>query len=99
MQLLRTVGAIVLMISHGYKVSSEKDRLVTIADSASDQLSILLAPGYFAATILPIIKYLPSWFPGAQLRQLAIEWRDAICEMTDKSYGFVMEQMVRVLLL
>lgn len=86
------VGAIILMISHGYKVDTEKDPLVTIADEATDQLGVLLSPGNFLVDLIPALRFLPKWFPWAKFHKQADEWRHTLFEMTDKSYEVVKKQ-------
>ena len=62
----RAVGAVILIISHGYKVTSANDPLVRVADAATDQLGILLAPGNFLVDTIPACKRHPliSCFPS-----------------------------------
>ncbi|KAI0322765.1 cytochrome P450 [Amylostereum chailletii] len=89
----KAVGTIILMISHGYQPKSETDPLVRIADEATDQLGVLLSPGMFAVDILPILKWVPEWFPGGSFHKTAREWRHTLFDMTNHSYEFVMQQM------
>ncbi|KAI0060742.1 cytochrome P450 [Artomyces pyxidatus] len=89
----KAVGSIILMISHGYKVKSETDSLVRVADEATDQLGVLLSPGMFAVDLLPFLRYIPEWFPGGSFHKVAREWRHTLFDLTDKSYEFVLEQM------
>lgn len=95
MMAFRAVGVIILRISHGYKPKTEDDSLVRIADEATDQLNILLSPGLFAVDFLPFLRYIPEWFPGGGFHKIAREWRHTLIDLTDKSYEFVLDQMVR----
>jgi hypothetical protein len=90
------VCAIILRISHGYRPKTENDELIRIADEATDQLNVLLSPRLFAVDLLPFLRHLPEWFPGGGFHKIAREWRRTLVDMTDKSYGFVLDQMVRV---
>lgn len=51
-----TSGAIILRISHGYKVQEENDPFIQLADIATEQFSSATAPGSFMVDILPICK-------------------------------------------
>ena len=95
MTLFRAVGVIILRISHGYRPKTENDELVRVADEATDQLNILLSPGLFAVDFLPFLRYIPEWLPGGGFHKVAREWRQTLFDMTDKSYQFVLDQMVR----
>ncbi len=89
------MGVIILRISHGYKPTTEDDSLVRVADEATDQLNILLSPGLFAVDFLPILRYIPEWSPGGGFHKIAREFRQTLFDMTEKSYEFVLDQMVR----
>ena len=92
----RAVGVIILRISHGYRPKNENDSLVRIADEATDQLNVLLSPGLFAVDFLPFLRHIPEWFPGGGFHKIAREWRQSLFDLTDKSYEFVLDQMVRL---
>jgi hypothetical protein len=89
------VGVVILRISHGYRPTTEDDSLVRIADEATDQLNTLLTPGQFAVDVLPFLRYIPEWFPGGGFHKIAREMRHTLFDMTEKSYEFVLDQMVR----
>ncbi len=82
-------------MTYGYKPATENDSLVRVADEATDQLNILLSPGLFAVDFLPFLRYIPEWFPGGGFHKVAREFRKTLYAMTDKSYEFVLQQMVR----
>jgi hypothetical protein len=58
-QRLRTAGAIILQISHGYAIQEENDPFVKLAEEAMDQFSLSTAPGGFLVNLIPICR---SWF-------------------------------------
>ena len=89
------MGVVILRISHGYKPTTEDDSLVRIADEATDQLNVLLTPGQFSVDTLPFLRYIPEWFPGGGFHKIAREYRHTLFDMTEKSYEFVLDQMVR----
>jgi hypothetical protein len=70
--------------------------LVRIADEATDQLNVLLSPGLFAVDFLPFLRHIPEWFPGGGFHKIAREWRQSLFDLANKSYGFVLDQMVRL---
>ena len=89
------MGVVILRISHGYRPTAEDDSLIRIADEATDQLNVLLSPGVFAVDFLPFLRYIPEWFPGGGFRKIVREWRHTLFDMTEMSYEFVLDQMVR----
>ena len=53
-------------------------------------------PGAFLVDLLPILKYVPSWFPGAGFQKKAARWRKAINTMAERPFRHVQEQLVQV---
>jgi hypothetical protein len=63
----RTVGAIILRISHGYKVKEHSDPFVDLANRALANVSEATVPGAFMVDILPFCKlYYPDVCVGFQ---------------------------------
>ncbi|OJJ32368.1 hypothetical protein ASPWEDRAFT_117096 [Aspergillus wentii DTO 134E9] len=95
LQHIRTeVGAVILKISYGYTIQPHtNDPLVDLANDAMTQLSMAATPGAWLVDIIPLMKYLPAWFPGAGFKQAAIEWRRTLMKTIDTPYAFVQQQM------
>lgn len=89
----KTAGAIILRISHGYEVKEHEDPFVDLADKAVDQFSKSTATGAFMVDIIPTLKNVPDWFPGADFKRKAREWSACLEEMVSAPYNFVKEQM------
>ncbi|KAG1879756.1 hypothetical protein F4604DRAFT_1679347 [Suillus subluteus] len=67
-----TAGAIILRISHGYKVKKNDDPFVELADRTVSQVSHGRL-GNFMVDILPFLAKVPAWFPGAGFKRIARE--------------------------
>jgi len=89
----QTVGAIILRISHGYKVKEDSDPFVDLANRALANVSEATVPGAFMVDILPFLAKVPTWFPGAGFKHLANEWRGTLEEMASAPHKFVKDQM------
>lgn len=44
-------------------------------------------------TLTSVVKYVPSWFPGASFKRLAREWKTNLETVADKPYAFVQRRM------
>ena len=60
------VGAIILMISHGYPVKEQDDPLVNVAEAAVSAFSKCLEPGAYLVDMIPLRESLflycaPIW--------------------------------------
>ncbi|KAI0319697.1 cytochrome P450 [Amylostereum chailletii] len=89
----RAIFASILMMTHGYKVKGDGDRLAKDADEVTEQLEHLLTPGKFLVDTLPFLEYLPSWLPGGHFKQTAREWKHALVALTEEAYSFTQRQM------
>ncbi|KII90751.1 hypothetical protein PLICRDRAFT_174122 [Plicaturopsis crispa FD-325 SS-3] len=88
-----TAGAIILRISHGYEVQEHDDPFVELANHATEQFSLSTAPGAFLVDVLPLLRFVPSWFPGAGFQKTAKAWRKTLEEMVDKPHEYVKQQV------
>ncbi|KAG6865993.1 hypothetical protein C0991_009665 [Blastosporella zonata] len=88
-----TAGAIILRISHGYEVKENKDPFVELADRATEQFSLSTAPGAFLVDVLPILRHVPAWFPGAGFQRKAKKWAATLVDMVDMPHNFVKQEM------
>ncbi|KAF5321043.1 hypothetical protein D9619_000276 [Psilocybe cf. subviscida] len=89
----KTAGAVILRISHGYEVKEHNDPFVAIADRATEQFSLATAPGGFLVDLIPALRHVPEWCPGAGFQRKAREWAGTLLEMVDGPYNFVKQQM------
>jgi hypothetical protein len=64
-------AAIIMSIVYGYDVQPYNDRFVTISENAVKKMAESLFPGAMAVNTFPILRYLPSWFPGAGFQHFA----------------------------
>ncbi|KAJ3977109.1 cytochrome P450 [Lentinula raphanica] len=88
----KTAGAIILRISHGYEVGEGEDPFVVLADKATEQFALSTTPG-FVVNLVPFLRYIPDWFPGASFKQTAKEWSATLNEMVDLPYEYVKKQI------
>ncbi|KAF8077583.1 cytochrome P450 [Lyophyllum atratum] len=88
-----TAGAIILRISHGYEVKETGDPFIELADKATEQFSLSTAPGGHLVDVLPFLRHIPSWFPGAGFQRRAKLWAATLVEMVEQPHQFVKRQM------
>ncbi|KAJ7905810.1 cytochrome P450 [Mycena olivaceomarginata] len=88
-----TSGAIALRITYGYTVRGEDDPMIELVNDVMKEFSEAITPGAFLVDLLPILKYVPSWMPGAGFQRKAKLWSDHRAEMLDKPFEFVEKQL------
>ncbi|GJE86539.1 cytochrome P450 [Phanerochaete sordida] len=89
----KTAGAVILTLSHGYKIQEENDPYVALVDRAMQQFTIATTPGAFLVDVFPLLRHVPAWFPGASFKVKAREWKDTLETMADVPHTYVKEQM------
>ncbi|KZP29761.1 cytochrome P450 [Athelia psychrophila] len=76
------VGATILDIAYGIEVLPVGDPYIRTAEASFLCVSQATLPGAFLVDMLPILKHVPSWMPGAGFQRKAKEWK----KLTDAVY-------------
>ena len=82
-------------MSHGYDIREDNDPIVSTVDVATEQFSLVTSPGQFLVDVFPILRHVPSWFPGAGFQKKAAQWKRTLDQMVDVPHDFVKARMVR----
>nr|VWO96616.1 N/A [Ganoderma boninense] len=62
-------GAMIMMVTYGHQVTSAEDEFVALAEAV--RKNDKEAPGSSVVDLIPILKYVPAWFPGAGFQRSA----------------------------
>ncbi|KAJ7750432.1 cytochrome P450 [Mycena maculata] len=68
-------AAEIMDVTYGLPVNDLDNEYVTIAETAASLVSQAAVPGAFVVDLFPILKHVPSWFPGAGFKRKAKVWR------------------------
>ncbi|KAF8895096.1 cytochrome P450 [Infundibulicybe gibba] len=91
---IRTVAAAIIMaIVYGHNVLSMDDKYVSIAEKAVKAASEALLPGVSLVNTIPVLRYIPPWFPGVKFHKLAAEVRELRYQMVNSGFEFVRKNM------
>ena len=93
---LRTslVGSTTLSMTYSIEVHPYNDPYIKIAEEALGSIAELLIPGAFLVDIIPILKYVPEWFPGAKFQRKAAVMRKHAEIMRNATFSATEELMV-----
>ncbi|KAJ7764873.1 cytochrome P450 [Mycena metata] len=80
-------GGLIMDVTYGIQVESTKDLYIQIAEEAMHGLGIACIPGTFLVDLIPALKYVPSWFPGADFKRKARRWRDVTRELVEVPFA------------
>ena len=75
-------------------MAQEGDPYVALADAAIQSLSQAGVFGAYLIDYIPLLRYVPSWMPGASFKREAREWRRLAHELLESQYNIVKDKMV-----
>jgi hypothetical protein len=82
---------------YGHDVAPRNDRFVAIAEETMSKcLRCILMPASLVVNAFPLLRFLPSWFPGASFKRKALEGRYHMRQMINLPVDMVEKQMVFV---
>ncbi|PPQ81783.1 hypothetical protein CVT25_013670 [Psilocybe cyanescens] len=66
---------------YGYDIKSIDDRVIEVAEEGNVIGGRLVVPGGSLINIFPVLRHIPSWFPGASSHKAAVECKKLTEEM------------------
>ena len=91
---LSLFGAIFMKISYGIDVQDSDDPHILQTEEAMKGISEASIPGAFWVDFFPVLKYVPSWFPGAGFQKKAAHWSQINASMIQIPFDYVKDQLV-----
>ncbi|OCH96215.1 cytochrome P450 [Obba rivulosa] len=88
-------GGMIMKIAYGIGVKPLGDPFVKIAEEAVQSVAATTNAGSYLVDILPILQYLPDWFPGAEFKKDAARWRVWVHDLLHKPFDAVAERVSR----
>ncbi|KAA1477740.1 cytochrome P450 [Dentipellis sp. KUC8613] len=89
----RHAGTVIMMLAFGYTPKETGDFFIGSAEEASKVTGRASAPGRWLVEYYPILRFVPSWFPGAGFKRQANEWRERMSALTNMPHEWVKTQM------
>ncbi|KAF9480947.1 cytochrome P450 [Pholiota conissans] len=91
---IKTVASAVIMSAmYGYDVSPKDDYFTNLAEEGMSAMSRSYNPGASIVNVLPILRHLPTWFPGAEFHRVAKVALATVTQMQEIPYKFVRDSM------
>ncbi|KAJ7169194.1 cytochrome P450 [Mycena crocata] len=84
---------IIMAITYGIDVLPVNDPYVELAFNAVHALSEAGVPGKYLVDSIPLLKYVPSWMPGAKFKRDAKEWKKLALDMRNVPFAETKRQM------
>lgn len=83
-----------MTVSYGLTVSDSEYPITSKAEEALQGFSEAGNPGAFLVDLLPILKHVPSWFPGAGFKRKASHYASINAEVVNLPFKAVQRSMV-----
>ncbi|KIK59249.1 hypothetical protein GYMLUDRAFT_245326 [Collybiopsis luxurians FD-317 M1] len=78
---------------HAEDTDLHSESYVLTAMQAVDSLARAANPGAFYVEQIPILKYVPDWFPGATFKRKAREWACLRIKMTEDTFAVTKDRV------
>lgn len=82
-------------VGYAIDIASKEDPHVVTAEKALAGFNIASLHGAFLVEVMPILKHVPAWVPGAGFQKKAKEWKHYAEKMVRDPFAVVKEKMVR----
>ncbi|KAL0577512.1 hypothetical protein V5O48_004453, partial [Marasmius crinis-equi] len=86
-------GMIVLSTAYGIEVQNDNDPYVAMGEKTLQTMARTGNSTEYLVEYLPILKYLPEWFPGGKFKRLANEWSKSVRALPRKPMDAVHKNM------
>ncbi|PCH43251.1 cytochrome P450 [Wolfiporia cocos MD-104 SS10] len=91
--LKRYSAALIMETVYGHTVTSDNDEYVAVIEEAMKGTVESGTAGATPVDFFPILKYVPSWMPGAQYKRQALHVRRLVQEANNKPFEMVKRLM------
>lgn len=89
----QAAGAIIMRATYGYRVQRADDPFVVLAATTNANLMRAIMSSNYLVNVIPALKYIPPWFPGANWKRNALEWRDQKNVMVNETFNWTKRMM------
>ncbi|KAG1747609.1 cytochrome P450 [Suillus lakei] len=91
----RNAAAVVLNLAYGWKVTDNVDYLIGILRESSETSAILFQPGRWLVEVMPSLRFVPSWFPGAGFKRVAFDVGQKLSRLDTIPFNWAKQQIER----
>lgn len=89
----KAAGALILRLQCGYEVQEGFDPMVDLSERTTHWFTRIVAPGSFLVDAIPLLRYLPSWFPGGGFHKIAQDACNQFDEFREVPFAFTKKQL------
>ncbi|TCD67113.1 hypothetical protein EIP91_000576 [Steccherinum ochraceum] len=86
-------GRVIMRAAYGIDIQDHDDPYIEIGEKSLQALSAATNAGSYLVDVMPFLKYIPDWFPGAQFKVQAKLWRPWVHGMLNDPFDHVKKRM------
>ncbi|QRV89101.1 hypothetical protein RhiJN_17119 [Ceratobasidium sp. AG-Ba] len=90
-------GSISLRITYGYTPRGPRDKFIVASEEMMAAIREATTPGYWLVDTFPLLRFVPSWFPGAHFKRKTERWAQMTVEHRTAPFEYVLDSIVRIL--
>lgn len=83
-----------MRIAYGIKIQGFDDPYIINIEESIRGFNLAGIPGSFLVDLIPALKYVPSWFPGASFKKQAALWAEVNQRVVELPFNHVVHKMV-----
>ena len=92
-----TIGGIALSLAYGIKVLPREDPHIRIAEEALGTFTqVTVSGGGVLVDLIPPLKYIPEWMPGAGFKRQAKIWNALQKQFRERPFDDCLQEIVIV---
>ncbi|KAI6159796.1 cytochrome P450 [Pisolithus thermaeus] len=87
-------GAILVQLIYGQRVEGKDDLIFAMTNGLAELMTKeLTAHKLGLLTVMPFLRYLPSWFPGAGFKRKAAQCKEVITKVAELPFAMAKDEM------
>ncbi|KAI0642607.1 O-methylsterigmatocystin oxidoreductase [Trametes meyenii] len=83
-------SASIMDVAYGIQVAEHNDPYIQMAEKAAAIFSDIVVPGRYLVEVMPFLKHVPPWFPGAGFKRQATRWGYDVSTLRHAPYDAAM---------
>ncbi|KAF9002580.1 cytochrome P450 [Cyathus striatus] len=88
-----TFAATIMRVVYGIDVRESDDPYILNVEEVLNGFAEAAIPGRFLVDLIPALKYVPEWFPGAEFKRKAMRWRRVTGDVVVKPFEHVKKNL------
>ena len=89
-----TFAATVMRITYGIELSETNDKYFMMVQRLAEIGEDIAVPGRYPVEAIPLLRFLPAWFPGAYFKRFAEDNRPVTLRVLNRPFDTIKEQRV-----